>query len=539
MSDLYTTLSTRVTDQGSQADPRQVQNQAGGYTFQVDAVQGLRRFLMLGTTAGTYYASPKTHTDETFQRLRGYLDELGSGFVDEVVAVSVGGRAKSNDEALLALALAAANPATSRQALDVLPQVARTGTHLFTFDAYVTQFRGMGRALRNAIARWYTNRSPESLATQLVKYQSRRIGGKAYSHRNLIRLTRPQPQSDAQRAALGWAVGKVEGPVGLKAIDGYQAAHAAAAADDYVDGRVAAAIHEYQLSHEMVPSETLGSKHTWGALLPYMGMTAMIRNLGRMTSLGVFDDPDLRAHVLEGLTNQAGLQKARIHPMTVLVAMGAYKQGQSRHLTWTPDVKIIDALDEAFRLTFQNVTPTGKRRLIALDVSGSMGYGFIAGTNISAREASAAMALITLATEQNVDVVAFTSRGDNWRHGPNLVPLTISARQRLDDVIRSVSDLPFGDTDCAAPMLWALGHGKQYDSFEVYTDNETWAGSIHPHQALVQYRQKTGIDAKLIVVGMTATDFTIADPTDPGMLDVVGFDTAAPALMSEFIAGTL
>jgi 60 kDa SS-A/Ro ribonucleoprotein len=43
-----------------------------------------------------------------------------------------------------------------------------------------------------------------------------------------------------------------------------------------------------------------------------------------------------------------------------------------------------------------------------------------------------------------------------------------------------------------------------------------------------------GRRAKLVVVGMTATSFTIADPSDAGMLDVVGFDTAAPQVMADF-----
>ena len=47
----------------------------------------------------------------------------------------------------------------------------------------------------------------------------------------------------------------------------------------------------------------------------------------------------------------------------------------------------------------------------------------------------------------------------------------------------------------------------------------------------------TGRRAKLIVVGMTATKFTIADPSDPGMLDVVGFDAAAPRVMADFARG--
>lgn len=99
-----------------------------------------------------------------------------------------------------------------------------------------------------------------------------------------------------------------------------------------------------------------------------------------------------------------------------------------------------------------------------------------------------------------------------------------------------MSGLPFGGTDCALPMVWARKHKVEVDTFAVYTDNETWAGDMHPHQALREYRDWSGIDARLVVIGMTATDFTIADPTDPGMLDVAGFDSAVPMLLNNFSA---
>ena len=67
-----------------------------------------------------------------------------------------------------------------------------------------------------------------------------------------------------------------------------------------------------------------------------------------------------------------------------------------------------------------------------------------------------------------------------------------------------------------------------------YTDSETWCGNIHPVQALRKYREKTGIPAKLVVVGMVSNGFSIADPDDGGMLDVVGFDTAAPNVIADF-----
>ncbi len=115
-----------------------------------------------------------------------------------------------------------------------------------------------------------------------------------------------------------------------------------------------------------------------------------------------------------------------------------------------------------------------------------------------------------------------------------LRPLTISPRQRLDDVCKAVDGLPFGGTDCALPMLWAERNRVDVDTFVIYTDSETWAGSVHPAQAIRAYRQARGIAAKVVVVGMTSNGFSIADPNDAGMLDVVGFDTATPAVISDF-----
>ena len=69
----------------------------------------------------------------------------------------------------------------------------------------------------------------------------------------------------------------------------------------------------------------------------------------------------------------------------------------------------------------------------------------------------------------------------------------------------------------------------------IYTDSETWHGNQHPAQAVVRYRKEMGIMAKLVVVAMASNRSSIAAPSDAGMLNVVGFDTAVPNLISEFI----
>lgn len=157
------------------------------------------------------------------------------------------------------------------------------------------------------------------------------------------------------------------------------------------------------------------------------------------------------------------------------------------------------------------------------------------------------MALVTAATERRHETVGFHSgrggvkfgRGRTWTgYTDGIAPLRISPRQRLDDAIENVSDLPFGGTDCALPMLYAIEREREVDVFVIYTDSETWAGEVHPVQALRQYRERSGIAARLVVVGMVSNGFSIADPDDSGMLDVVGFDTATPAVIADFATGS-
>lgn len=192
-----------------------------------------------------------------------------------------------------------------------------------------------------------------------------------------------------------------------------------------------------------------------------------------------------------------------------------------------PVQSVVDALDGAYYAAFDAVVPTGKRWLFGLDVSGSMGTP-CAGTPLTCAEGAAALAMTAVRTEP----YTFTGGFCNV-----FTPLQFGARSRLNEVLAETRKHNFGTTDCSQPMEYALTRKIQVDVFVVITDNETYAGARHPVQALQAYRNATGIAAKLIVIGMTATGFTIADPSDEGMLDVCGFSTDVPAVMSEFVRG--
>jgi 60 kDa SS-A/Ro ribonucleoprotein len=522
----------------------QVPNSGGGYSFPVDDWMRLDRWLVLGSEAGTYYITERALTKQNAEAVARSIEADGPRVVRRIVEISEAGRAPKNDPAIFALALCTAlgDTATRQAAFEALPRVCRTGTHVFHFAQYVDGLRGWGRGLREAVASWYAMPAGK-LGLQAVKYQQR----DGWAHRDLLRLAHPKPPTPQHEAIYNWMVkgwewvGEEPHPdAALRTIWAFERAKRAKSAAEVVS-----LVEGYNLSREAVPSEWLNDAAVWAALLPHMPMEAMVRNLSKMTVVGlVAPMSEATRAIVTQLGNEERLRASRLHPIKVLAALKTYAQGHGERgkLKWDPVPAVIDALNDAFYTSFGNVEPTNKRWLLALDVSGSMDGNIISGIpGLDARVGSAAMALVTAATEPQHTIVAFSAAlggyGGMWGGGESgLTPVKISPRQRLDDVVQAVKKIPMGGTDCALPMKWAMKKKVEADVFVIYTDSETWAGTPHPAQALRQYRERMGIPAKMIVVGMTSNGFSIGDPDDAGMLDIVGFDTAAPQLMSDFVA---
>jgi 60 kDa SS-A/Ro ribonucleoprotein len=519
-------------------------NSAGGFSFALDHWKRLERFLILGSEGGTYYLTEQKLTAENTQCVQACLKENGKRTVDLIVDVSDKGRAHKTDPALYALAMAAspklADKDTVAHALDVLPKVARIGTHLQHFAAFAQMHRGWGRSLRRAVAEWFTAKTPEQLAYQMVKYQSR----DGWAMRDLLILSHPKP-AEGQNALFEWAVKGTpadqlisRGPswsVPLL-VQGFELAKTAE------KSKLIGLIRGCGLTREMIPTEKLTDPDIWAALLEEMPITAMIRNLGNMSKVGLLKPmSDASKHVCAKLRDVEAIRKSRVHPIAVLLAADTYGAGHGfkGKGEWTPVPQVIDALDDAFYLAFENAPSTGKRFYLGLDISGSMWRGStISGTaQLAAGAAGGAMAMVTVKKESEYYAAGFTAGVAGGYHNSAMTPISLSPKMRLDDVIKNMRALEarMGSTDCALPMLDALAKNLSVDVFIIYTDNETWTGMVHPVQALETYRQKMSIPAKLVVCGMTSGGFSIADPNDAGMLDIVGFDASVPPVISNFV----
>ena len=574
----YTKLIGQPVPQSEPLDSRQIANNAGGFVYQLDDFARLERWLILGSDSNTYYQSAQKLTRENAACVQRCYNTDYERTISKIVEISDEGRAPKNDPAIFALALGTchADVKVRQAAFQAVPKVCRIGTHLFQFVGCCRALgRGWGRAMKRAVAHWYDSRPVDALAYQVIKYRNR----EGYSHKRLLQTAHPQGPAESkkvdhqpkltpkeyrpvkealtdderQRKSLyQWICGKVDSSMQeflnlpsivtahVSAMENIDASGAKIENEKAIKVNRIRLVKEARLPWEALPTECNTDPDIWKAMLPDMGLTAMIRNLAGMTQYGALKPLSNEVQiVIQRLTDEDQLKKARIHPFNVLMAKAVYASGKSvkGSRTWDPIGLITDALETAFYKSFKFIEPSGKRTLIALDVSGSMSSPLLGEPSKSGRysrytplplsvcEGAAAMAMVTMRSENNWHTFGFS---DTFKD------LKLTASMSLNEVLEITNAMNFGGTDCALPMIYAMENRLPVDVFQVYTDNETWAGRIHPSEALRKYRKQTGINAKLVVVGMTSTGFSIADPSDPYMMDFVGFDSNTPALIADF-----
>ncbi|MEV0352777.1 TROVE domain-containing protein [Nonomuraea sp. NPDC050680] len=455
-------------------------------------------------------------------------------------------RAPKQRPALFALAAAyAKGDADTRQAAKVaLAKVARTTDHLAQFFGYYKNLGGkptgrgtspvVGRSLRTALGSWFLTGSADDVAFKACKAAQRRTPqGEAFSLRDVLRVAHPVADDERRKTLFGWIAGNIADEQArevLPAVDRFLTAKAVTGADEAI--RV---VNDSRVPWEFLPDAMLREPKVWEALVDTVGMTALIRNLARMTRLGTLTPlGEATQRAVARLTDRAALLRARIHPMDAWLAMRVYASGRAQPnpradaQTWTPVPAILDALEQTYELSFGNVEPTGKRLLVAVDSSGSMSWAnrvAVGGSPVgSPYEVGCAMAVMLARMEANVHVIDV----DTAVHASKVTP-----RTNLREL--ASWEPSGGGTDLSLPFTWAAKERMNVDGIIVLTDNETWAGRSHPTQALDGYRRRINRDARVVVVAMTAVGYSIGEPGDAGVLNVAGLDASLPLIVNGFV----
>ena len=557
-----------------------VENNAGGQSFQVSREQMFLRFLILGSDKPQYYAPGGDEKQSNLEHLTNILmmieEGMGLDMVKTMIDVSINARAPKQTYTFIALALCSLNNdlVLKTAANEAVQKICRIPTHLFEYidlrekiSLKMNKTTGWGKAHRRTVGRWY-NEHKGSNELELIKSCTKYANRHGYTHKDALRLCHSIPNSNARKIIYSYLVkGFEESQKILKKItekslskeslqmiaevlDHIIAVEEAKTlkADD--ENKMCELIFKHGLVREHVPSNLLNSSKVWTQLIKNMPLTALVRSLSKIGSLDITNDEEQCQKIIDKICDKEIIERSKIHPIQLLSAHTIYSRGygEKGSLSWSPNDKIVKALDQAFELSFKNVVPSNKRILNAIDVSGSMTSQCNGGSGmpITCHQGAAVMALMMARVEPFCHSVCFTvNRSENgyyscYEYDTELTELPLRKETTLDEAFKMTQKSNFGMTDCAMPMIYALEKKMEIDTFIVYTDSETYYGKIHPFEALKKYRKEMNLPySKLVCVGMQSNGFTIADPTDIGMLDVVGFDSATPEIITNFSAGKI
>lgn len=499
-------------------------NNNGGVSFVIDDWMYLDRFIMIGSAKGNNAKDAYSLTNTAIAKVVALIKQDGARAINAAVTYSVSGRAPSNDPAIVVVALAASvgSPIVQNLAYDAMLQVCRTGTHLFTFISVLNSLGKWNAAAKRGVAKWYTSRPIDRLAVQLLKYQQRN----GWSHRDVLRKTHIKPADQGMNDLLFWVTsqkGTRDGIVLPTLVNDFMRLQTSDSSSD----AIAIIEQNRDISWEMIPTQFLTKPEVIASLLPNMGMTALIRQLGKFSNLGL-DKPfsETFKMIQAKLNDEQQIKKGRIHPITLLTALKAYGQGSSTgSLTWNVDQQIKSSLNAAFYKSFTFLEDTGANILLGVDCSGSMFSMSVDRNNLlTAAEVAGVMALAIAKSHANHMIGGFSR---------SFKPLAITPNMDLETCMKVIRNFDWSSTNVSSVMEYAVKEKLPVDSFVIITDNDVNSGS-QPTQALAKFRKAMSKPAaSSIVIATSMSEFSVADPKDPLQFDIAGFDSSAPALVSE------
>ena len=371
-----------------------------------------------------------------------------------------------------------------------------------------------GRAMKMAVKRGVA----DGAARLYNERSALRYDGLARGVRmaDVIELTHPKPRDAKQSELFKWLLDRrhhndaVADPIMLPVL-----AASAAQADIPTDERRAMlradgadALAKAGTSWERLAGWLPGGMdaEAWDAVVPTMGVMALIRNLRNFDEQGV----SRRSvnTVLAKITDADEVAKARLFPYQV---WAAYKNAPS------DDWKA--ALGTTLDLTTQNV-PKMDRTLVVIDTSGSMQAPVSAKSTMRRVEVAAVMAAVTAARSDQTDTVIFghTNKAVRFRKGMS----TLGRVDHVSTLLGSVGHATFGHTAIRDHF-----DARRHDRVVMFTDDQMAdAGAVDISHVpviytvdLAGYRPRStpvGARGRYALAGFSDSNFTLMQTLEAG-----------------------
>lgn len=303
------------------------------------------------------------------------------------------------------------------------------------------------RGLADAVSRLYDEFA-------LLRYDT---ASHAYRFGDVIELTHPSPRAGGQGDLFRHAIDRRHGhdnviqlaPGPMVAAQQLLRTQAARNPDVLLDtGRLREAGMTWEDALSLA-GDRVDKARLWAALIPVMGMFALIRNLRNFDQAGVPDEVAQQAGAR--IADREQIRKSRIFPFRFVAA---YRAAPSVRWAWP--------LEQAVGHSLENVPALTGRTLVLVDRSGSMFSPMSGKSSLRQADAAALFGAALAVRSQHADLVQFGTSSERVEVRPGTSLLKI---------VEQFRDL--GGTNTADAVR---SHFAGHDRVVIVTDEQAWGG---------------------------------------------------------------
>lgn len=472
--------------------------------------------------------------------------------IEEIVRVSVEGKAATNDAAIFALAVAAfkdKNTETRKMAWAAFAAVVRTGAHLFEFVHYNQLLNGgkwyISRAGRLAVSSWYAalrGNDPERpwlpLIHEIMAHRSRSDGG----HASVIRLYSPNPVDDEQDVCFGFAsnggivrwsnrsyVNRSDFPLVSEASRATSCIYSLGSSGNDPESlaELSRVVDRLHLGTHAVQQRSLSNQDILMAMAKNMTVHDLLHLLPNFSSARIFDDPAWLRMACDRLDDTDLLHANGVTAMDLFWSNSRYQIGASGSLFWTIYDDIVSALSRGFAALARRGQPSTKRVLIGIDVSSASSVYTV---GLVTQSLMASTCLATARYAANPETTNVVLAHNSVHPCPPLVP---------EDPMGAIGEASydFRVAEMHNVISYAAKNNLSVDTILLLTNGRsTPYPSSHPiAREIRHYRETINRTTQLIVARFDGGPRTMEDVDDPFTFEVSGFNNRTSHVISSLI----
>jgi len=482
-------------------------NATGAPAYGLSPKAQLAQIAMTGCMNGTFYAQAQDQLKSVLK----LSQEVDPQWLAHLALVARKKGHMKDVPALLVACLAVRDTALAER---LFPQVIDNPRMLRTFVQILrsgaTGRKSFGSAPRRWVRQWLENRSLGQLLNASV--------GNQPSLADIVKMVHPKPTSPEREAFYGWLLGKA-----------YRSEHLPGCVQSLLDWREGASGELPETAFDLLTDRELPTS-AWASIARRAGWQWTRMNLATLQRHGVFEDQVMVELVAARLRDPDLIAKARVFPYQLLIAW----------LSAGCDLPLAlqDALQDALEISVQNVPSFEGRVVVCPDASGSMhcsvtGKRGRASSAVRCLDVSALIAAAVLRRNPSARVIPFKE---------DVVDLVLNPRDSIATNAQRLASIPFGGTDCSAPLRALNRESARADLVIFVSDNESW---MDPKRGVGtatmqewELFRKRNPQARLACIDLTPNK-TSQTTSREDILNIGGFSDQVFDLLGEFAAGRM